>query len=470
MMPRIAAVTLGLIAGVAAILVLALDWNTAVAWLGIQKPNILAALADPLPRLAWIIVVSVAVFATIALLIALAAGFVETLVARSRIDALRHDPVLAGRWNAADWRSAFAHTAVAERAEAIVAALLPMANANEGAGDRRVFADPALLVDLDRIWLDRMTLSRTLAPLPGLLLGVGGALALLRYASGEAGWEVALAAGVSGWLFVGALHYLVRLILGPAVELAVRAATAAVRPLTPTLSLELIAQRPWERRPVAASPTVIVEALQYEPGTAMAALGNALPPLIERLTEAADRLGGAGAGLAGQLAQQIAEIAARAGEAGGAAAAAPLAGIAESIRGAVQQREQAIETALAEVRAGIEALLADPAPTRAAPQDLADTLRQASGEQGETLRRATTELRGGIEVAAASLQTTLAAIETTERQNSAMLADLLRAIETLSAPISPLAHQILPLPAAGGESNAAVADALRNLLRDFDES
>ena len=467
MVPRIAAATLGLIAGVAAVLVLALDWSTAVAWLGIEKPAILAALAAPLPRLAWIIVLSISVFATVALLIALAAGFVETLVARSRIDALRHDPMLVGRWNATDWRAAFAHTAVAERAEAIVAALLPTINAADGVSDRRVFADPALLVDLDRVWLDRMALSRTISPLPPLLLGVGGALALFHYVSGEPGWEVALAAGVSGWLYVGALRYFVLLILGPAVELVVRAATAAVRPLTSTLSLELIAARVGQRAP--GTPTVIVETLPPEQaGTAVAALGTALPPLIERLGDAADRLGAAGSGLAGQLAQQITEIASRAGEAGGAAAAAPLATIAEGIRGAVQQREQAIESALAEVRAGIEALLSEQGGNGAAvSSDLADTLRRTSGEQGETLRQATAELRGGIEAAAGSLQATLAAIETTERQNATMLAGLLHAIEARSQSGGPSALQALP--PVTGESNAAVADALRNLLRDFDE-
>jgi len=477
MVPRIAAVVLGLIAGIAAILVLALNWDAAVAWLGVGKPNLVAALGSPLTRLAWIIAVSASVFAAVALLIALAAGFVETLVARARIDALRHDPGMVGRWNAADWRAAFAHTAVSDRAEAIVAALLPASLFGSGPSERRVFADPSLLVDLGRIWLDRMTLGQTITPLPALLLGVGGAAALFRYASGESGWEMALAAGVSGWLFIRAAHYLVRLILGPAVELAVSAATAAVRPLTSALSLELIAQHREAPAALPAPAAVLVEPPR-DTGTAVVGIGESLSQQLERLASAADRMSSAGSGLAGQLSEQIAAIAARAGEAGGAAAAQPLAAIADGIRNAVQQREQAIEAALAQVRAGIEELLAAPPPAHAA-NGTGEATHQALVDQGEAMRQAALDLRGGVETMAGSLQATLASIEATERQNAALLADLAHAIKTIgpvrggasAAGAGSEAHSAsFTAPQVPGEANSAVADALRNLLREFDET
>jgi hypothetical protein len=426
MVPRVAAVVLGAVAGVAALLVLALDWNSAVTLVGIAKPAILAVLADPAPRVAWTLSVAVSAFGVVALLIALVAGFAEVLVARARIDALRHDPAMAGRWNAADWRAAFAHTAVRERAEAAIAALLPVAGAPSGAGERRAVADPAILVDLDRFWLERLALDQVILPLPNLLLALGAVAALLRYASGESGWEIALASGVAGWLAIRTVHYVVRLILGIVVELAADAATAAVRPLTSALSLELIAWRAGdERRPAAGPP------LALEPPRA----GGALT--IDR--------------------QDVFQGKADLKEKPAEATITPLVPTASGV-----------EAVLAEIRAGIEELLAAPAGKGQA-DELAESLRRAIADQGDALRQAGAELRGGVEAVAGPLQATLGSIEAAERRHIELMSEMLQVLERIGA---------TPSAAPAGRSeprmdaipNAEVADALRSLLREFDES
>ncbi|HLG86203.1 MAG TPA: hypothetical protein VKZ79_03295 [Alphaproteobacteria bacterium] len=422
MVPRVAAVVLGAVAGIAALLVLAQDWDSAVTLVGIGKPAVLAVLADPAPRVAWTLSVAISAFAVVALLIALVAGFAEVLVARARIDALRHDPAMAGRWNAADWRAAFAHTAIRERAEAAIAALLPVAGAPSEVGERRVIADPAILVDLDRFWLERLALDRVVLPLPNLLLALGAVTALLRYASGEPGWEIALVAGAAGWLAIRAVHYAVRLVLGIVVELAVGAATAAVRPLTSALSIELIAWRAGDERRRAAGPP-----LALEPPRA----GGALTVNRDEAFSAREKV-----------------------EEPAIAPLVPTAG--------------GVEAVLAEIRAGIEELLAAPA-AKGQAEEIAESLRRAIADQGDVLRQAGAEVRGGVEAVAGPLHATLGSIEATERRHVELMSELLQVLERIGA---------TPSHAPAGRSeprmdsvpNAEVADALRSLLREFDES
>jgi hypothetical protein len=294
MMPRILAVTVGLIAGLAAFLILALDWQAVLAAVGVDRPGMAAAQASDLPRLTWAICGGVTLFAVAALAVVLVIGLAETSAARRAINALRHDPALADSWNLADWRAAFARTAIADRAEAMIAAINPPGSV------RRVAVDTQLLVGLDEVWLDRLTLKRTVAPLAFLVVGLGAAAALFTYVDGDP-WAAVLAAGMSGWVIIYAAQYLARMALSPAVTAAVDAATAAIRPLT---AFQAVEGGP------APAPAV-------QPDLP-AAVAEAIAAPVSRLADAADRLA--------------------------ASAKQP-------------SREQTIEAALADIRAGIERLL-----------------------------------------------------------------------------------------------------------------
>jgi len=227
MTSRIAALSLGLISGVATFLFLNSNWTAVLAFLaGAGYANLGAALTEFWPRQAWTICGILTAFAAVALFAALIGGLIETLTARGRIGALRYDPALTDNWNAADWRSAFAKTAVAERAEAMIAATLPAT----GTTARRVAVDTQLLLSMDRFWLDRLALTRTVSPLSTLVLGIAAAMGLFAYGDGEH-WDAVLAAGASGWVAIRAMEYLVRLALSVAVAAAVDMATATLRPL-----------------------------------------------------------------------------------------------------------------------------------------------------------------------------------------------------------------------------------------------
>jgi len=300
MTPRSAAVILGLIAGIAIFLALKLDWSATTAFVA-------ANAATPMPRLAWAISGGTAGFAIVALLVALIGGAAEIAKARRQIERLRLDPELADRWNAADWRAAFAHTAIADQAEAMIA-VMPV-NKDE---TRRVVVDTPLLLGLNRIWLDRLTLTWTIAPLPSILAGLAATFALFAYEAGDK-WAAVLAAGTAGWFAIRLVQYLVRAALAPLVDAAVAGATAAVRPLSAAQAIDL----PRQSTPVpSAVPSKRIE--QEEAEIIAAALSNAIWEPLGRLADAAQKL----------------------------SAAAP------------QTRDQAIESALAEVRAGIEKLLA----------------------------------------------------------------------------------------------------------------
>jgi hypothetical protein len=313
MTARSAAVILGLIAGIAIFLILKLDWTAATA--SLTANGAFASLNSPLSPLAWSISGGAAGFATVALLVTLVGGASETAKARRQIERLRHDPALADRWNAADWRAAFAHTAIADLAEAMIA-LTPV----DKDETRRVVVDTPLLLGLNRIWLDRLTLTWTIAPLPAILVGFGATLALFAYEAGEK-WSAVLAAGTAGWLVIRLVQYLVRAALAPLVDAAVAGATAAVRPLSAAHAIDL--PRPAtpavSATPVpGAAPAKRIE--QEEAEIIAAALSHVIWEPLGRLAEAAEKLN---------------------------AAATP------------PSRGQAIESALAEVRAGIEKLLAD---------------------------------------------------------------------------------------------------------------
>lgn len=385
-MSRIAAVGLGLGAGLAAVIFLSVNWDQAAAWIGLGNAG---AGINPEARLAWTVAGGVAAFAAVALIGALIGGLVEAFLAHSRIAALRYDLTLIDTWTAADWRAAFAETAVADCADAIVAT--PSAAAAAGTTDRRIAADPTLLATLDRIWLRRLMLSPIILPLPLLVLGAGIALALFRSAGGNPGWEAVLAAGVSGWLAIKTLDYLVRLLLKPAVERTVSAATAAIRPLTLRPGPETKAARaPFEPN---GAPSIDSEALQRFDATMEAAAA--------RIAAAADQLAATVAGIKGEFGGQVRALAEQAGQIGGAATAAPLAAIADGIRNAVHQREQAIESVLAEVRASIEQLLAG---------------TSSPGAGDAALRQMSEEFKAGAQQIVASLNAAVSAIERTSNR------------------------------------------------------
>ncbi len=298
MTSRIAAVTIGLIAAIAIFLGLRLNWPATIALFHLQGSHLVTTLTGLLPRLAWSMAAGLSVFGMLASLVALIGGIVETTRARARLTVLRLDPALAGSWNAADWRAVFASTAVADRAEAMIA-LRPVENGSE----RRVVVDTHLLTGLAPLWLNRSTLSGTVAPLPAICAAQGIMLALIDYASAGR-WELDLAAGATGWLLITAAYYLARTVLAPMIGAAMEAATAAVRPLTSVQS--------------SAAAPIAATAASMDTGTIAAALERALSAPLNRLTEAAERLSNASAG---------------------------------------PSREQTIDAALAEIRAGIERLL-----------------------------------------------------------------------------------------------------------------
>jgi hypothetical protein len=298
---RIAAVTTGLIAAIATFLALRLNWPATIGVFHLQGSHLVTLLTGPLPRSAWSTAAGLSVFGILVSLIALIGGVTETTRARAGLTALRLDPTLTGSWNAADWRAAFTPTAVADRAEAMIA-LLPV----ENGGERRVVVDTHLLTGLAPLWLNRSTLSSLVAPLPALCAAQGIVLALIDYASAGQ-WQLDLAAGAAGWLLITAAHYLARILLAPMIGAAVEAATAVIRPLTSVQS--------FAATPIAATAG---QAAGIDAGGIAAALERALSGPLNRLAEAAERLGNAGAG---------------------------------------PSREQTIDAALAEIRAGIERLL-----------------------------------------------------------------------------------------------------------------
>jgi hypothetical protein len=195
-------------------------------------------------RLAWSASMALSIFAVVALAAALIAGLVETLTTRSRLNRLRSDPDLAGHWGGADWRAAFARTAIQAQAEATIAGFLPA-----GVGvERRVIIDPAMLIGIEPAWVERLSLTRTIAPLPLLALAAGAGPALFE-AYRQLAWEVPLMAGIAGWFAISAAHYLVRGVLGWVAALCVDCARAAIHPITTAPALAFA----WAANPAPAA-------------------------------------------------------------------------------------------------------------------------------------------------------------------------------------------------------------------------
>jgi hypothetical protein len=300
MITRVAAIVAGLAAGIALFAALRLSWAGTVTFFGLEQSHLVSLLTGGLPRLAWSITGALSAFAVVVSLVALIGGGIEVGKARARLSALRLDPALTGAWHAADWRAAFAPTAVADHTEAMIA-LLPI----EGGVERRVVVDTYLLTGLAPLWLDRLTLSQALVPLPALAAGQGIALALVDYASAGR-WDLDLAAAAAGWLVVTLAYYLLRVMLNPLVGSAVATATAVMRPLA---SMQASSQ---------AAPAAVIAAPALDSKPIAAALEQALSGPLGRLAQATEKL---------------------------------------SAAGAPPSREQAIDAALAEIRAGIERLL-----------------------------------------------------------------------------------------------------------------
>jgi len=306
MQSRMAAVILGLIAGIAAFFTLTINWTDSLVFLRLDHAALLVGL-NGAAQVAWTISGGVAAFATVASLVALITGMAETAKVRARIDELRLDPALAGKWNAADWRAAFAPTAIADQAEAMIA-IVPVEKGEE----RRVVVDSPLLLGLNRIWLDRLTLAWTIGPLPLIVLGLAATLALFAHESGGK-WDAALAAGTAGGFVIVLVQYLVRAALSPLVNGAVAAATAAIRPLNSVHALEA------HRQSLHAGPQPTAKRIEQEEAEIIAAaLSNVIWEPLKRLADASEKL---------------------------TTAVAP------------PSRDQEIEAAMAEIRAGIESLL-----------------------------------------------------------------------------------------------------------------
>ena len=199
----------------------------------------------------------------------------ETAKVRARIDELRLDPALAGKWNAADWRAAFAPTAIADQAEAMIA-IVPVEKGEE----RRVVVDSSAATDSGRLQLDRLTLAWTIGPLPLIVLGLAATLALVAHESGGK-WDAALAAGTAGWFVIVLIQYLVRATLSPLVDAAVAAATAVIRPLNSVHALEA------QRQSVQA-PASVKRIEQEEAEIIAAALSNVIWEPLKRLADATE--------------------------------------------------------------------------------------------------------------------------------------------------------------------------------------
>jgi hypothetical protein len=311
MQPRIAAVILGLIAGIAVFFALIFSWSDMLALLRLDHAALFAGMAGA-GKAAWAISVGVAAFAVIASLAALVAGIIETTRLRRRIDELRLDPLVAGKWNAADWRAAFAPTAIADQAEAMIA-IVPVAEGEE----RRVVVDAPLLLGLNRIWLDRLTFAWTIGPLPLIVLALAGTLALFAHGA-DGKWDAALAAGTASAFVIALVQYLVRAALTPLVDTAVAAATAVIRPLISLHAAE--AHRP----PVRAAEPGPKRIEQEEAEIIAAALSNVIWEPLARLADTVEKLTSV---------------------------------TGEPVTITSPPRDQEIEAAMVEIRAGIEKLL-----------------------------------------------------------------------------------------------------------------
>jgi hypothetical protein len=299
MISRVLAIILGVIAGVAVLAACCFAWGEIVALAPTGSADVAAALWVPVNHLAWAMTCAVGLFAVVALATAVAGGIVETNLVRRRVAEARIDSAGLDRANAPDWRAIFAETAIAGLAAAI---------------PESTPYDPSTLLALETVWRDRLTLSRTIAPLPAIVLACDAALAIFGVIAGT-GWELALAAGASGWFVVSLARYLAVLGLSPLIAWTMG---ETVPPMRATGAPRAIFQ-PAINQGAPKQPILSPAATPLDAGAIARDIAEMLADPIERLADAASRLG----------------------------SPTPAA-----------SREQAVDSALAEIRAGIERLLA----------------------------------------------------------------------------------------------------------------
>jgi hypothetical protein len=187
---------------------------------------------------------------------------------------------------------------------------VPVADGEE----RRVVVDAPLLLGLNRIWLDRLTLAWSIGPLPLIVLALAGTLALFAH-GGDGKWDAALAAGTASGLMIVLAQYLARAALSPLVDGAVAAASSAIRPLISIHALEANRQAAAEPQPKRIE--------QEEAEIIAAALANVIWEPLGRLADTVEKL----------------------------------TAVAEPAAITAPPRDQEIEAAMVEIRAGIEKLL-----------------------------------------------------------------------------------------------------------------
>jgi hypothetical protein len=326
MTTRILALILGLIAGAVVLAICIFVWSDAVAVAPIHAPDLVAALSVPANRVAWAVAAVAAACAVAALFTGLVGGIAETLIAARRIGALQAGPTLAGWSCAGDWRTVFDSTAIAVAAGPILeAAVIP----REG---RAAGVDSISLLALGRLWLDRLTFRRAIRPLPLLVLSADIMLALISDLSGT-GWELALAAGVAGWFLISLARYVTFLVLSPFIERTVAATLSATRQAMDAPASDIVAPRGFGQA-AATQPSMnqpLTGPLPTAPVGAVAAEAEAIARTVaEILAEPLERL----------------------------AAAAEKMGSAAPPQEQTTDPESTVDTAMAEVRAGIERLLA----------------------------------------------------------------------------------------------------------------
>jgi hypothetical protein len=167
-----------------------------------------------------------------------------------------------------------------------------------------VAAEVSPLLAIEETWLNRLSLARIFGWLPALLLGLSASSALIGQSrEPAAAWSIFLAAGASGAFVIALAFYLARAILAPLVANALSAAACALG--------QVSVSPPPSPKEEAAGPRIDYAVLAT-------AIAEALSEPVETLREAADQI---------------------------------------RARAEPDQRDQSIESTLAEVRAGIERLL-----------------------------------------------------------------------------------------------------------------
>ncbi len=297
--------TLGSIACAACFTFLELYWppqldpsaglDRIASFAGLDMISLIRAMSVASIRFTWIVSISAAVFASIILLVSLIAGLAETFRVNRRLVVLRRDMDEDIAMNIAYWRAAFLRTAIPDRAEAIV-------------------SGKASLDGLSELWLDRLTLSKAISPLPILLIAFAGTLALMRHdISGE--WEVTLAAGTASAFLIRFAQYLVQSALSVSIATSVRNATLVICALTERQSVKAQTAPEISEPPLPAPvpvPSDIATRIEQLNAFALGkAVASVLMEPLNRLTEAADRFSTAAIGREREINAALAEVRAK---------------------------------------------------------------------------------------------------------------------------------------------------------------